>query len=224
MSQIWLEINQESRNFFRILLCSGNLQELSALYMTTSDLFPTKYGNFSTFFSKYPLYTLQQIYFLLPWWENLPSKKKSMLKDSFRKRGLLGKEKRVQAHQSWTLQVSTLQLKLQCCCIESQAILAFSPPSLQEYEVKTSFVRRKLHQPAWPRRQSLTMTSPENVNNPSAEASSRVIDCSLISSWCSSIAATSCFTINWKKELCFLDSRFNQFQGDPWSRNHVNQS
>lgn len=68
------------------------------------------------------------------------------------------------------------------------------------------------------------MTSPENVYNPSAEASSRVIDCSLISSWCSSIAATSCFTINWKKELCFLDSRFNQFQGDHQSRNYVNQS
>jgi hypothetical protein len=55
MSQIWLEINQESRIFFRILLCSGNLQELSALHVATSDLFSTKCGNFSTFFSKTPL-------------------------------------------------------------------------------------------------------------------------------------------------------------------------
>jgi hypothetical protein len=149
MSQIWLEINQESRNFFRILLCSGNLQELSALHMATSDLFSTKYGNFSTFFSKKPFIHFAPDFFFCCHHEKIcQEKKENLLKDSFRKRGLLGKEKRVRAHQSWTLQVSTLQLKLQCCCIESQAILAFSPPSLQEYEVKTSFVRRKLQQPA----------------------------------------------------------------------------
>jgi len=87
MSEIWLEINQESRNFFRILLCSGNLQELSALHMATSDLFSTKYGNFSTFFSKNPLYTLHQIFFFVAMVRKFAKPKKNNAQ------GLLQKER-----------------------------------------------------------------------------------------------------------------------------------
>jgi hypothetical protein len=76
MSQIWLEINQESRNFFRILICSGNLQELSALHMATSDLFSTKYGNFNTFFSKKPFIHFAPDFFFVAIMRKFAKKKK----------------------------------------------------------------------------------------------------------------------------------------------------
>jgi len=87
MSQIWLEINQESRNFFRILLCSGNLQELSALHMATSDLFSTKYGNFSTFFSKKPFIHFAPDFFFVAMVRKFAKKNKNNAQ------GLLQKER-----------------------------------------------------------------------------------------------------------------------------------
>jgi hypothetical protein len=63
------------KDFFRTLLCSGNLQECIAYVWQLLTCFLSKYGNFCTFFPKNAFVHFALEFFWSPQCRNLPKKK-----------------------------------------------------------------------------------------------------------------------------------------------------